>query len=133
MDSSTRILAVGTLQFEHLSGAVQQHAQVDQHFLSRRLLGKSQQVGDQIASPLGLVHNLAHQPVLFVGEPLFRPELLGIAHDGVERMVNLVGGARHQVCPGKPASPSARAESADRFWLSYPRRDSRSSAISAWS
>ena len=70
-------------RFEHLGGALQQHAEVDQNFFSGSLLGKAQKIGDEIARAPGLIHDLAHQRVLLGGELLLGPELLGVTHDGV--------------------------------------------------
>ena len=100
MDNFHADLAAGVPQFQHLGRALQQHAEVDQDFFSRRLLGKTQQVRDQIARPAGLVHNLAEQLVLFVGEVLLGPELLRITHDGGQGMVNLMSRSGHQVAEG---------------------------------
>ena len=71
--------------------------EVDQDFFAARLLSESQQVGDEIAGAPGLIHDLAHKAVLFVGEVFLRPELLGITHDGGKGMVDLVGGAGHEI------------------------------------
>ncbi len=80
--------------------ALQKHGDVYGNFFPRRLLGKTQQVGDQIASSPGLVHDLAHQRILFVGEPFLRPELLRITHDRGQRVVDVVRRSRHQVAEG---------------------------------
>ncbi len=76
---------------------MQQDAEVDRNFFSRRLLGKAKEVGDEIAGAPGLIHDLAQELVLFVGEVFLGPELLGVTYDSGQRMINLVGRAGHEV------------------------------------
>src|ERR1019366_7767129 len=49
-----------TPRLQHLLGPVQQDADVYRNFFRRRLLGKAQQIRDQITGSPGLVHDLAH-------------------------------------------------------------------------
>ena len=49
----------GIARLKHLSGALQQHTQINERLFARRLLGKTQQVSDEVTRAAGLVDYLS--------------------------------------------------------------------------
>src|SRR5579871_1657297 len=88
---------LSALQLPHLHAALDQRAQINQRLFARTLLRKIEQVQDEVAGALRLADNLAHKLVLFGGETLARPELLGIIHHRGEGMLDLAGCAGNQL------------------------------------
>ena len=63
-------------RLQHVRRAGEEYADIDGSFFSRRLLGKAEEIGDQIAGAAGLVDDFAEQRVLLVTQALLGPEFL---------------------------------------------------------
>ena len=100
--------------------------------LSPVIAGRSEEVGNKIASAASLVYDLAHQPILLLAELLVGPELLRVIHDCGKGMIDLISGSRYEI-----------AQRSQFFFLYQltlktflaldPSRDSCKRRINAWS
>ena len=73
-----------------MRGSRQEHTKIYQSLFAGGLLGKAEEIGNQVARPLSLVHNFPQQAVLLIGEMLAGPEFLGVCHDRAKGMINLL-------------------------------------------
>src|ERR1700678_129467 len=85
------------LKLAHLHAALQQHAEDDHLLFSGASLREAEKIRYQFARALRVMNDFADQRVLLGGQTLVRPELFRIAHDRVERMVDLMRRARNQL------------------------------------
>jgi len=90
-------LSSGTARLAHLSGTIDEDGKVYRSLLAWSLLSKAEQVVDEIACTAGLIYDLAEEGVLVRSELVIRGKLLGVAHDRIQRMIDIVSGARDQI------------------------------------
>ena len=87
----------GMFGFQHLGATLQQRCQVHRDSFPVTLLGKAQQVRDEVAGTTGLIDDFANHSTLLGGEVFAGPELVGVKHYGGEGIVDFTGRACDQM------------------------------------
>jgi len=120
------------LQFLHMHAPLQKRGQIHHHLLAGALLREAEKIRDQISSPLGMVDDLADQRILLTGQTLIRPEFLGVSHDRVQGMIDLMRSPGDQLTE-RGQLFSLYQMALNRCSFSKLRRESSSRWMRAWS